>query len=71
MTGPVLELREVSDHYCGIHDTNCKVKGCYDVVGKLSVDQFILKGNWIVEFEHDATFGYWYIVNVQVEGIEF
>ena len=66
-----LALEEVSDYYCSIHDTNCKVKGSYAVVGKLSGDQVLLKGNWLVEFEYDATFEYWYIVNVQVEGIEF
>lgn len=66
-----LELQEVNDYYCSIHDTNCKVKGSYSVVGKLSSDQVLLKGNWLVEFEQQVEFGYWYIVNVQVEGIEF
>jgi len=66
-----LELLEVSDHYCGIHDINCKIKGCYTLIGKLSAEQVSLKGNWMVEFEQDATFGYWYIINVQVEGIAF
>ena len=66
-----LELQEVSDYFCSIHDSNCKVKGSYAVTGKLTADQIFLKGNWTVEFEQDETFNYWYIVNVHVEGVEF
>jgi len=65
-----LELQEVNDYYCSIHDTNCKVKGSYSVIGKISGEQISLKGNWMVEFEQHGEYGYWYIVNVQVEGIE-
>lgn len=66
-----LELKEVNDYYCSIDDRSCKVKGTYTVVGKLSSDEVLLKGNWLVEFEPDAECYYWYIINVQVEGIEF
>ena len=66
-----LELQEISDYYYSIHDRNCKVKGSYSVVGKLSDAQFLLKGNWMVELEQHGEFDYWYIVNVQIEGIKF
>ncbi len=66
-----IELKEVSDYYCSIDDKLCKVKGSYTIVGKLSSEEVLLKGNWLVEFESDPKFGYWYIINVQVEGIKF
>ena len=66
-----LEVEEANDYYCGIDDRSCKVKGYYSVVGKLSSGDVPLKGNWMVEFEPDADGYYWYIVNVQVEGIRF
>ncbi len=66
-----IELKEVNDYYCAIDDKKCRVKGSYITLGKLASQEILLKGNWLVEFEADEESYYWYIVNVQVEGIKF
>ena len=66
-----IELDDISDYYFCIDDKSCKVKGSYSMIGKLSADETILKGNWLVEFKPDEECYYWYITNVQIEGIEF
>ena len=54
---------------CVIEDTNCQVKGNYDVTLVLPSEEIIVKGKWSVEFNWDDD--YWEIVNVQIEGINF
>lgn len=49
----------------------CQVKGPYALALKLPLEEIILNGNWTVEYELDEELGYWYITNVQVEGIHF
>lgn len=54
---------------CVIDDTNCQVKGTYDVTLVLPLEETNVKGNWLVEFTWRE--GYWEIINVQIEGINF
>ena len=47
----------------------CAVKGNYAAQAKISNVTVQYKGNWLVEFELDDDLGYWYINNVQIEGV--
>jgi len=53
-----------------IVDTNCQVKGTYDVTLVLPSEEVNVKGTWIVEFEFDD-YGFWEIYHVHIEGINF
>ncbi len=53
-----------------IVDTNCQVKGTYDVTLVLPSEEINAKGNWLVEFEFDG-YGFWEIYHVDIEGINF
>jgi hypothetical protein len=66
-----IELINLSEALCEIIDKTCNIKGKYSAKGKFDNDEILWNGNWVVEFELDEEFGYWYIVNVQMEGIEF
>ena len=55
---------------CQIVDTNCRVKGTYDVTLVLPSEEVNVKGTWIVEFEFDD-YGFWEIYHVHIEGINF
>ena len=64
-----IQLNNLINIDCVINDTNCQVKGSYDVTLVLPLEEIILKGNWLVEFNWDGD--YWEIINVQIEGINF
>ena len=66
-----IKLKAINDHYCAIDDKSCTVKGTYTIVGKLDFRKIELEGNWLVEFDRDETPEDWYIINVQVGGINF
>lgn len=66
-----IELKAINNTGCVLDDKKCRVTGNYSIAGKLSFEEILLQGNWLVEFEADEDFYYWYIVNVQVEGIRF
>jgi hypothetical protein len=55
---------------CIIDNTNCHVKGTYDITLVLPSEQVNVKGNWLVEFEFDD-YGFWEIYHVQIERIDF
>lgn len=64
-------LEEIDDPVCTISEKLCDVKGDYSLKAALPTEKIILKGKWSVEFELDEDLGYWYIINVQIEGINF
>lgn len=64
-------LNQEEDTLCIFEKENCQVKGPYKLTLKLPLEEIIVEGNWTVEYELDGEFGYWYIINVQVEGINF
>ncbi|HEY6975156.1 MAG TPA: hypothetical protein VH396_02635 [Chitinophagaceae bacterium] len=66
-----IELINSPDTSCEIADKLCNVKGSYSANGKIANETILLKGNWLVQFELNEEYGYWYIVNVQIEGIKF
>ena len=66
-----MEDMEISDGLCTINDKTCAVKGNYTLTASVQNDAINLKGNWEVYFERDEKLGYWYIWNVQIEGIHF
>lgn len=55
---------------CQIVDTNCQVKGTYDITLILQSEEINMKGAWLVEFEFDD-YGFWEIYHVHIEGINF
>lgn len=66
-----IAIQEIIETGCKIVKTICKVQGSYKIEAKLENDNIVLQGNWIVQFQLDESFGYWYIINVQIEGINF
>lgn len=67
----IIEDAEISEGLCTISDKTCVVKGSYTITAFLQNDPVNLKGNWEVYFELDEESGYWYVWNVQIEGIHF
>ncbi|HXL57740.1 MAG TPA: hypothetical protein VN958_15875, partial [Chitinophagaceae bacterium] len=59
------------DPSCEIADKVCNVKGSYSAKGKFGHNELLWNGNWLVEFEFKDEYGCWYIMNVQIKGIEF
>ncbi|MEP6512844.1 MAG: hypothetical protein ABJA79_03180 [Parafilimonas sp.] len=64
-----IELSDVNTDCCDIADTLCTVAGTYSAKGNLENETIQLSGKWLVAFELDEEFGYWYINNVQIENI--
>jgi len=65
-----IKANDLTTTDCQIVDTNCQVKGTYDITLVLPSEEINLKGNWLVEFEFDD-FGFWEIYHVYIEGINF
>ena len=66
-----IKVNEITDVDFSMDEKFCQVKGAYDITFILPLEEIVLKGNWKVEFELDEDLGYWDIVNVQIEGINF
>lgn len=66
-----LEVREINVVECTVDGSESSVSGNYDVTAISGNEVFQLTGNWKIKFEMDEDFGYWYITNIQVEGIKF
>jgi hypothetical protein len=64
-------INQEEDVLCIFENEICQVKGSYELTLKLPLEEIILKGNWMVEYELDDDLGYWYVINVQVDGINF
>lgn len=64
-------INQEEDTLCVFEKENCQVKGPFKLTLKLPLEEIIIEGNWTVKFELDEKFGYWYIINVQIEGINF
>lgn len=56
---------------CSVLNNYSIVNGKYDLRLSLQTEYVQLKGQWTVEFEFDEEIGYWYVFNVQIEGINF
>lgn len=66
-----LEIKELNETECIVEEKESWVKGTYDVVACSGKETYALAGNWKVVFEKDDEWDYWYINNVQIEGISF
>lgn len=66
-----IELGTINKPICTFNENLCHVKGKYNIAAKLPLEEIVLQGNWMVEYELDEEWGYWYIINVQIEGISF
>jgi hypothetical protein len=66
-----LKITELVEIGCIVLEKESQVNGTYSVVAHLGKETCTLTGKWKVSFERDDEIGYWYINNVQVEGIDF
>lgn len=66
-----LEINEITDNKCMVNNNDSWVTGTYSVTAVADKDSFKLSGNWEVIFELDADLGYWYIKEVDIDGINF
>lgn len=66
-----IKLIDCSVDSASIKDKCCIVQGRYCVETKLENEVTGYEGKWLVEFKLDDQLGYWYIENVQMQGIFF
>lgn len=66
MEEPALEQLE-----CTVKENYSLVRGTYKLRAALRTEYIVLEGNWSIELELDNELGFWYIFNVQIEGINF
>ena len=64
-----INLQDAEIESCLINGNNCIVKGKYDVDLLTNLEKINIKDSWQVEFLFREDCGYWYIVNVQLGGI--
>lgn len=64
-----IEVKEMKESGCIVDGTVSRVSGSYRVVARTGKDSCELSGEWEVGFEKMEELGYWYINNVQVEGL--
>lgn len=65
-----IELKDIFAEYGEIKDVSCAVRGNFSARAQFGNETVEWKGNWLVEFEQDDS-SWWYIVNIQIEGINF
>ncbi len=65
-----IRLNDLTDIDCAIEDTNCRVKGVFEVTLILPSEDIKVEGNWLVKFNLDD-YGYWRIYHVKIEGLNF
>jgi hypothetical protein len=56
---------------CIIHETTCTVKGTYSATGFIGKDKLEWNDTWTVIFHFDDDLGYWEIVTVLIQNINF
>ncbi len=66
-----IKVNEIKDVDCFLNEKSCQVKGAYDIALTLALEEISLQGRWQLEFELDEDLGYWDIISVQIEGINF
>jgi len=64
-------LHEAEAEGCTIEETTCTVKGKYSASGFISSDKLDWTGEWTVIFHFDDDMGYWEIVTVLIQNINF
>lgn len=66
-----LEVENAGYTACDIDKDTCVVTGAYTVIAMMAHESVTLGGNWTVKLELDKEWGYWYIYEMQIEGIDF
>ncbi|CAN5615129.1 hypothetical protein BH10BAC2_BH10BAC2_06270 [soil metagenome] len=64
-------LHSVEATGCTIEETTCTVKGTYSATGFISKDKLEWNDKWTVIFNFDDDLGYWEIVTVLIQNINF
>lgn len=66
-----LEINKIADPFCIVNAKESWVTGTYLVTATVAKEKITLSGQWKVIFELDEELGYWYITEVDIEGIAF
>ena len=66
-----IEINHITVINCLVEEMRCTVEGNYNIAVQSGDDKAQLSGNWKVYFEKEDLFDYWYIHDVQIEGIKF
>ncbi|MEI9913003.1 MAG: hypothetical protein WDO71_27180 [Bacteroidota bacterium] len=66
-----LEITELSASNCSVNDKSSTVTGTYSLTAISNLNKHPLSGDWKVILELDEEFGYWYITEVKIAGINF
>lgn len=66
-----IEIDEIKSFETVVNEKDSFVKGYYKMAATADKEVYQLSGNWRVVFERDEELGYWYINEVQIEGIQF
>ena len=64
-------LHNAKAESCTIEETTCTVKGHYAATGLIGADKLDWNGEWSVIFHFDDNIGYWEIVTVLIQNINF
>ncbi len=62
---------EIERGECSVNNGYSIVSGQYKLRVSLQTEYLHLQGQWTIEFEYDEELGFWYVFNVQIEGINF
>jgi hypothetical protein len=66
-----LEINEITGPYCVVNMKDSLVSGTYKITATVAKETVTLSGQWKVLFERDEELSYWYITEVNIEGIAF
>jgi hypothetical protein len=66
-----MEVGNMSVSGCKVKEKASVVTGTYRLTATMGKETQILSGQWNVFFEFMEQYGFWYIVAVDMEGIDF
>jgi hypothetical protein len=66
-----LQIDEINETETILLDTTCEIKGSYRLKARAGKESCIIAGNWSVYFEKQVTNEHWYIMGVEIAGIDF
>lgn len=66
-----IEINEIKSSETVVNEKDSFVTGSYEIAATNGKEVCQLAGNWKVVFEKDDEWGYWYINEVKIEGIQF
>jgi len=66
-----IEVDEIKTLETVVNEKYSFVAGSFQITATCDKNVYPLAGNWKVDFERDDESGYWYIIEVKIEGIDF